>query len=102
MAPPSASPRGTLLGSVLKPPSTPGGAGHTSRGVVLGRPNGAAIRPPCVLPPLGPALASRTREFETGPQPPSLPASCSRNSTSSLSSSGGIVSPKFCGITLAG
>jgi hypothetical protein len=36
-------------------------AGHTSRGVVLSRPNGAAIRPPCVLPPLGPAPASRTR-----------------------------------------
>src|SRR5262249_20916505 len=39
----------------------PGGAGHTSRGVVLGRPNSAAIRPPCVLPPLGPALASPAR-----------------------------------------
>ena len=38
-------------------------APDTSRGVVLSRPNGAAIRPPCVLPPLGPALASRTRGF---------------------------------------
>jgi hypothetical protein len=30
-------------------------------GAVLGRPNGAAIRPSCVLPPLGRALAGRTR-----------------------------------------
>src|SRR6202008_3061625 len=49
--------------TIREPPRTPGGPGHTSRGVVLGRPNGAAIRPSCVLPPLGPALGSRTREF---------------------------------------
>jgi hypothetical protein len=49
------------LVAIQGPPRTPGGAGHTSRGVVLSRPNGAAIRPPCVLPPLGAALASRTR-----------------------------------------
>ncbi|HKZ14384.1 MAG TPA: hypothetical protein VJL81_11110 [Solirubrobacterales bacterium] len=37
-------------------------AADASRSGVLGRPNSAAIRPPCVLVPLGPALASRTRE----------------------------------------
>jgi hypothetical protein len=33
------------------------GPGHTSRIGVLGRANGAAIHAPCVLAPLGPALA---------------------------------------------
>ncbi len=52
--------------AVRESPRTPGGTGHTSRGVVLSRPNGSAIRPPCVLPPLGPALASRTRGHPDG------------------------------------
>ena len=36
-------------------------AADAARGGVLGQPNSAAIRPPCVLAPLGPALASRGR-----------------------------------------
>ena len=35
-------------------------AADAARRGVLSRPNSAAIRPPCVLAPLGPALASRT------------------------------------------
>ena len=41
-------------------------AADTARCGVLSRPNSAAIRPPCVLAPLGPALASRTRGFSDG------------------------------------
>ena len=50
------------LATVRKPPRTSDGGGPARCGV-LSRPNSSAIRPPCVLAPLGPALASRTRGF---------------------------------------
>ena len=50
------------LESAHEPSRTAGGGGPAWCGV-LSRPNSAAIRPPCVLAPLGPALANRTRGF---------------------------------------
>ena len=48
---------------LVKPPRTRLAAADAARNGVLSRPNSAAIRPPCVLAPLGPALASRARRF---------------------------------------
>ncbi len=43
-------------------PSRPSGGGGSARSIVLGRGNTfQVLHPPCVLPPLDPALASRTR-----------------------------------------
>src|SRR6185312_4620215 len=54
---------GRGLGGSSETPAPPPGGGGPSRCGVLSRPNSSAIRPPCVLAPLGPALASRGREF---------------------------------------